>query len=155
MLVPIAAWAYGWPELIGLIAILAARQLPDIQALQIVPKAQLQMQMRFARGLARAGGQPVDQMVLTIGGAYAGFGAYSFVAPVPITALVVAAATWMLARPPIGWRLAPRRWRYGFGKEAQLLAAHNCSTPLSIRLTTLRWCGSHTRVFDRCLRVCV
>src|SRR6476661_4388099 len=44
VLAPVAAWVYDKPRLVGLIAV-SATALP-LQALQIVPKAQLQMEMR-------------------------------------------------------------------------------------------------------------
>ncbi len=115
-LAPVAAWAYDQPRLIGLIAVLATA-LP-IQALQIVPKAQLRMQMRF-RSVVLLGllGSALTA-ALTIAAALGGLGAYSFVVPVPITAAIVSAVTWRLAHPPIRRHLEFSRWKYLFGNSA-------------------------------------
>lgn len=112
---PLAAWAYGRQQLMGLILVLAVA-LP-IQALQIVPKAQLQMQMRF-RAIVMLGllGTTLTA-VLTIAFAYFGLEVYSFVIPVPIVAIVVSAATWHIAKPPIRLHAEFSRWKHLFGRS--------------------------------------
>jgi O-antigen/teichoic acid export membrane protein len=116
VLAPIAAWVYGNSELTGLIAVLAPA--PMLQALQIVPKAQLQMQMRF-RAIVLLGALTSGlTAVLTISAAALGMGAYSFVAPTPIVSAVVAAVAWRMARPPVQWRSELARWKYLFGDSA-------------------------------------
>jgi PST family polysaccharide transporter len=112
---PVAGWIYGRPQLIGMIAVVATA-LP-IQALQIVPKAQLQMQMRFRAIVLLGLLTSFLTATLTISGAYLGMGAYSFVVPIPIVAAIIAAATWRLARPPILCRWEFARWQYLFGKS--------------------------------------
>jgi PST family polysaccharide transporter len=125
-LAPIAAWIYDQPRLIGLIAV-SATALP-IQALQIVPKAQLQMEMRF-RGVVLLGLlSSVLTAALTIGFAALGFGPYSFVIPLPIVAASVSVATWQLARTPIRRRLEIPRWKYLFGNSALVGATDLLST---------------------------
>jgi len=109
---PLAAWAYGQPTLVSLITVLAVA-LP-IQSLQIVPKAQLQMQMRFRAIVLLGIAGSVLTAILTIAGASFGFGAYSFVVPIPITAAATSAATWWLVRPPVGMHWEVRRWRHLF-----------------------------------------
>ena len=116
VLAPVAAWAYGQSELIGLIAVLAIAS--PIQSLQIVPKAQLQLQMRFRAVVLLGVLQSVLTALLMIAAAYFGMGAYSFVVPVPITTAVVVAANWWLARPQIGLRPEFSRWKYLFGNSA-------------------------------------
>ncbi len=115
LLAPVAAWMYAQPRLIGLIAVLAIA-LP-IQALQVVPKAQLQMQMRFRAIVVVGLLGSVLTAALTILFAYCGMKAYSFVVPVPIASAVVSMATWRLARPPIRRRLEFSRWKYIFGNS--------------------------------------
>jgi PST family polysaccharide transporter len=116
VLAPVAAWAYGQPKLIGLIAVLAIAS--PIQSLQIVPKAQLQMQMRFRAIVLLGLLQSVLIAVLTVGAAYVGMGAYSFVVPVPIAAAIVGAVNWRLARPPVRLEAEFSRWKYLFGNSA-------------------------------------
>jgi PST family polysaccharide transporter len=110
---PIAAWVYEQPHLIGLIAVLALA-LP-LQALQIVPKARLRTQMRFKAVVMLGLVNSVLIAVLTVGFAYFGMGAYSFVVPVPIVAAIVSFANWRLARPTIRKRAEFSRWKYLFG----------------------------------------
>jgi PST family polysaccharide transporter len=114
-LAPIAAWAYGEPKLIGLIAVLAFA-LP-FQALQIVPKSLLRTQMRFGAVVMLALLNTLVAAVLTIGMAWLGMGAYSLVVPVPIAAAVTALATWQMARPTIRRRVEFTRWKYLFGNS--------------------------------------
>jgi PST family polysaccharide transporter len=115
-LAPVAGWAYDEPRVIGLISVLAVAA--PIQALHIVPKAMLQTQMRFRALVSLGLLQSLLMAVLTIVAAVLGFGAYSFAAPVPLASAVVAAASWRLARPQIGWRPESARWKYLFGNSA-------------------------------------
>jgi O-antigen/teichoic acid export membrane protein len=115
---PIVAWAYGRPQLIGLIGVLAIAA--PIQTLQIAPKAQLQMQMRFRAIMLLGLLTSALTAAFTISAAYLGMCAYSFVIPVPIVAAIIATANWWLARPPI--RLHPEfsRWKYLLGSSASV-----------------------------------
>jgi O-antigen/teichoic acid export membrane protein len=61
--------------------------------------------------------------VLSVFLAWRGFQAYSFILPLPIVALVRAAALWHFAVPHIGWRISMRRWRFLWGDNVILLAA--------------------------------
>ncbi len=116
---PLAAWAYHQPKLIGIIGVLALA-LP-IQALQFVPKAQLQIELRFKSVVLLGILNSALTALLTIVAAWLGFGAYSFVLPVPIVSAIVGGASWWIARPPV--RLAAKfaRWRYLFGSGATVL----------------------------------
>jgi O-antigen/teichoic acid export membrane protein len=113
---PAAAWAYGRPELVGLILVMALA--PPLQSLQIVPRAQLQIELRFKAVVMLGVATSVLTAVLTIAAAYLGLRAYSFVVPIPIVSLLVAVANWRLARPPIRFRLEFSRWKYLFGYGA-------------------------------------
>lgn len=115
---PFAAWVYGQPQLIGLIGVLAIAA--PIQTLQIVPKAQLQMQMRFRAVVLLGLFTSVLTAVFTISAAYFGMGAYSFVIPVPIVATIVGVVNWWLARPPVHLRLEFSRWKHLLGNSASL-----------------------------------
>jgi len=126
VLAPVAAWIYDQPRLIGLIAVSAAA-LP-LQALQIVPKAQLQMEMRFRAVVLLGLLSTVQTAVLTIGFAALGFGPYSFVIPLPIVAAIISVTTWRLARPPIGRHLEFSRWKYLFGNSVVVGATDLLST---------------------------
>lgn len=113
---PVAAWAYGEPRLIGLIAVLALA-LP-VQSLQIVPKAQLQVEMRFRALAGLILVNSVLTALFTILAAWAGLGAYSFVVPVPIVAALVAALAWWYTRPRVRLRTEFSRWKYLFRNSA-------------------------------------
>jgi PST family polysaccharide transporter len=113
---PLAAWWYREPGVIGLISVLAIAS--PIQALQIVPKAQLQSQMRFRAVVALGLLQTTLTATLTIAAAYFGMEAYSFVVPVPISTAVMVAANWWLVRPSIRLRPELRRWKYLIGNSA-------------------------------------
>jgi O-antigen/teichoic acid export membrane protein len=122
VLAPVAAWLYDQPKLVGLIAVVAT-SLP-IQSLQIVSKAQLQLQMRFKTIVLLALLGSVLTAILTIAAAYIGLGAYSFVLPIPLSAMVTAAVTWRLANPPVRWHLEFSRWKYLLGKSTTVGATH-------------------------------
>ncbi|MEX1017260.1 MAG: lipopolysaccharide biosynthesis protein [Phycisphaeraceae bacterium] len=121
-LAPVAAWAYGEPAVASLIAILAIR--PPLQALAIPPGAYLQITMRF-RAIALIG---ILHIVfgagLSVLLALWGFGAYSFVIPIPVSIGIQSLAFWLVARPRMRWRLAPRRWRYLLGDSLVLTGAN-------------------------------
>jgi PST family polysaccharide transporter len=117
-LAPVAARIYEKPPLTGLITVLALA-LP-FQSLQIVTRAQLQLQMRF-RAVAMLGMLNNGLLaVLTVAAAYFGMGAYSFVAPVPIVSAIVAWANWQITRPPVRFRAEFDRWRFLIGSSLTL-----------------------------------
>jgi PST family polysaccharide transporter len=115
LVAPVAAWAYGQPRLIGLISVLAIAA--PLQALQVVPRARLQMQMRFRAVVFLGIITSVATALLTVAAAFLGMGAYSFVIPVPIVAAIVAVVGWQLARPPVRMELERSRWTHLFGKS--------------------------------------
>ncbi len=109
-LAPLAAAIYGQPHLIGLMAILAASM--PMAALGSVPALIMRARLQFGTMALYGSLELVATALMTVGLAWAGFGAYSFVIPTPLTALVRAAVYWRLIadRP----RLHPqrRRWKY-------------------------------------------
>jgi O-antigen/teichoic acid export membrane protein len=101
--------------------LIASAPSPLPYALSVVPKAQLSHELRFR---ALAGVNTVDivmQNMLTVFFACLGFGAYSFVFPVPIGGFVLMIALWFWVRPPWSMRLKLNRWRYLIGDSFQAM----------------------------------
>jgi O-antigen/teichoic acid export membrane protein len=101
--------------------LIASALSPLPYALSVVPKAQLSHELRFR---ALAGANTVDvimQNVLTVFFAWLGFGAYSFVIPIPIGGFVLMIALWYWVRPPWSMRLYLNRWRYLIGDSFQAM----------------------------------
>lgn len=123
---PLAASAYGAPQVKGMVWILAT--WPPLNALANVPLAHLQASLRFRLVTLITFGASSFQWVLTIFFALLGFGAYSFVLPWPLVGIARLAALWIAARPPI--RLNPqwRRWRYLLTGSLLVLGADACGT---------------------------
>jgi PST family polysaccharide transporter len=120
-LAPAAAWIYDTPPLIGLLSVLAIAT--PLGVLSTVPLAALRHRMQF-RAIAMVGlGQIVLQMTLTIMFAAAGFGAYSFVLPMPLVYLVSGLWYWLIARPQIRAMRPLRYWNYFLADSAYLFSA--------------------------------
>ncbi|NNC92758.1 MAG: lipopolysaccharide biosynthesis protein [Acidimicrobiia bacterium] len=121
LVAPVAARFYDAPDVAGLIRVLAIGAL--LQAIAIVPMAHLAIELRFRAitflELVGAVGQAVLSVVL----ATAGFEAYSFVIPVPVTSGIIAIVAWWVARPPVSLRLHLNRWRPLLADSATLLGA--------------------------------
>jgi O-antigen/teichoic acid export membrane protein len=107
---PLAATLYNAPHLVGLLAVLALSM--PVGALASVPSMVLRARVQF-RILAVYGTlETVAQALLTVGFAWAGFGAYSFVMPAPILGVVKAVFLWRVAGPKRSLRPQFGRWRY-------------------------------------------
>lgn len=118
---PFAARMYQEPELKGLLLVLAVATF--LSNLENVPIAKLQMEMRF-RPLSLLGiFQGAAQTVLSVSFAMAGFGAYSFVLPIPIVGVVKLVVLWALARPPVRLRLQLDQWPSLLGASSLLIGA--------------------------------
>ena len=115
---PLAARAYEQPALVGLLVVMSLAM--PLQTLQIVPKALLQAQLRFGTGVLLAFLTSLSTAVLTVLCAYLGFGAYSFAIPLPISAALVAAITWRVARPPVKRTPHFKYWKYMIGDSLTL-----------------------------------
>ncbi len=115
---PLAAWIYGQHALIGLLCIAALASF--LQTLQIVPKAQLQSQLRFRTIVWLGVLNNVLTAALTVLCATLNLGAYSFVIPLPIVAAIVGACYWSVARPTIRWNPQIKRWKYLLGESLML-----------------------------------
>lgn len=115
---PIAAWAFKQPDIAGLLLITAI-SLP-IWAVQLVPEARVQSQMRFKLIAGIVGMQSTLTPALTVLLAFLGFGAYSFVIPRLIVGIVRSvilfrATSFRLTRDP-----QRRRWRFIIAQSAMI-----------------------------------
>ena len=110
---PLAAGMYKAPELVGLLAVLALAM--PLQALASVPAMIMRARLQFGVVAVYGSLEIVVQAVFTVGLAWAGFGAYSFVIPVPILAVVRAIVWWRLASVTTRLRPQRRRWKYVMG----------------------------------------
>lgn len=113
---PFAAAAYGAPNIIGLLAFIALAM--PIGALASAPGLLLRARMQFGFVAAYSTLEVVAQAALTVGFAWAGFGAYSFVLPGPLLAAIKAVVWWRVAGMRTGLRPQVRRWRYITGNTA-------------------------------------
>ena len=116
---PLAAAAYKAPDLVGLLAILALSM--PIGALSSVPGMIMRARMQFGVVALYGSLEITAQALLTIGFAWAGFGAYSFVMPAPILAAVRAVTWWRLANSKTSFRPQRKRWRYVVGNTTAAL----------------------------------
>ena len=108
-------------ELVPILYVLAIAM--PINAAAIVPMAKLQIDLRFRVVTAIALGQSTLTLVLSCFLAAHGYGAYSFVLPVPLGAAVTTALLWYLAAPPIRRSPQLRKWRFVAGESAKLIVA--------------------------------
>lgn len=117
---PVWAKLYGEPQLRGLVDVLAAGV--PLTALAVVPSAVLRASLRF-RLLATIGATEIlTVQTLTILFAWLGWGAYSFVIPVPIVAAARAGWLWTAARPKVALSPQRRRWRFLIGNGSAVFA---------------------------------
>ena len=117
---PIAAAVFRSPSLIGLILVIASAA--PLSPWFVIPTARLTIDMRFrAMALINVVYSAVV-MLLSIFLAWRGFGAYSFVIPLPIAGAVRAAWLWGLARPQIKLKPQLRRWRFLLDDSISMLA---------------------------------
>ncbi len=117
---PIAASVFHSRMLIGLILVSASAA--PLSAWFVVPTARLMIDMRF-RAIAMVNiATNILLTAMSVFLAWRGFGAYSFLIPIPISGAVRCIWLWMLARPRI--RLHPqfRRWRFLVGDSGFMIA---------------------------------
>lgn len=118
---PAAAALYHAPRLVGLLAILALSM--PIGALSSVPGMILRARMRFGFLAVYGSLEIVAQSLLTVGFAWCGYGAYSFVLPAPILGVVHAVVWWRVAAPGSSLRPQRGRWKYVVGNTVVTLAS--------------------------------
>jgi PST family polysaccharide transporter len=118
---PIASALYENRQLYWLLLILAPSSIPN--ALSVVPRAQLARQLRF-RALAIVNlASLVIRLTMTVVLAWLGYGAYSFVIPVPISSVLITGCLWCWTSPPWSSSAQLKKWRYLIGDSARILTA--------------------------------
>jgi O-antigen/teichoic acid export membrane protein len=122
---PFGAWLYGEPRIVGLLLVLAMG-LP-FSASSRVLTASLQAGMRFRAIAVTQSLLAVLNPTLSIAFALLGFGAYSFVLPIPMTEAARAVILWSLARPRMRWKPQPNLWRYFVPTSGLVLLANVCA----------------------------
>ena len=121
LIAPIAAMLLKQPQLVGVLAIMAIAN--PIGALGTVPSTLLRASMRFRTLSLVALGEVTASCCLMVALAYADFGPYSFVIPIPVVAAGRVAALWLLAeRTPILGR-SVRRWKRLFPAASATLGS--------------------------------
>ncbi|HWI27757.1 MAG TPA: oligosaccharide flippase family protein [Stellaceae bacterium] len=113
---PVSAQLYREERVSGLIMVLALAA--PISALSLVPLAILRASLKFRLLAGISLAELTALQGLSVLFAYLGFGAYSFVVPVPLTMAGRALATWLCAAPRIRFDPQLRRWRYLIGDGA-------------------------------------
>ncbi len=128
---PLAARAYHAPALLGLLLV-AALSMP-FSALTAVPGAVLRSALRFDFIAGYGAFEVIASAALTIGFAAAGLGAYSFVLPLPILALLRSIVWFRAARAsmPINFRVNARRWRFLIGNTTVTFATRLCQSAIN------------------------
>jgi O-antigen/teichoic acid export membrane protein len=118
---PIAAVLFKNWQLFWVLLILAPSSIPN--AFMAIPRAQMSRNLQF-RALAMVNLASLTlQMILTVVFAWIGWGAYSFVIPIPICNAATAAFLWWWVRPP--WSFSPqlKKWRFLIGDSTRILVA--------------------------------
>ncbi|MGC1304241.1 MAG: oligosaccharide flippase family protein [Caulobacteraceae bacterium] len=110
LLAPLFSRLYHAPGLVGLLGVLAISM--PIGTLSTVSTVLLRAQLRFKFLAAYNAVELIAQQAFTIVLAWRGCGAYSFVIPVPIMALARVVVFWIIAKPPLKFRLNKVQGRY-------------------------------------------
>jgi lipopolysaccharide exporter len=101
--------------------LIASIPSPLPYALCVVPRAQLSHELRF-RALSIVNLVDITlQNLFTLLFAALGFGAFSYILPVPIGGLILTVLLWKWVKSPWAPRLGFKRWRYLIGDSFQLL----------------------------------
>ena len=122
---PIIATVFHNDELKWLVPIVALA-LP-LNALAVVPGVIIRHSMRFRFLAIYTTVELVVMQMATIGLALAGFGAASFIIPVPLLAAAKAAAFWIVGRPPITVRVRRRPMRHLLRTGSAVAAQRFCA----------------------------
>lgn len=110
---PLAADLFNQPRLVGMVLLLALAS--PLHTTSVLPQAVLASQLRFGTSVLIGTSAAVGTSILSIVFAALGFGAYSFLLPVPLVALLQAVALWWVAHPPVRLAMQLRRWRFLVG----------------------------------------
>jgi PST family polysaccharide transporter len=117
---PVAAVVFHSRALIGLILVIAAAA--PLSPWFVIPTARLMIDMRFKAIALVNITYNLIAMVISIFLAWKGFGAYSFVVPLPIAGGIRAFWLWQLAKPRVGAKPQFRRWKFLAGDSGYMLA---------------------------------
>lgn len=120
VIAPLGAAAYGSPDIAPLIWILAL-SIP-LGALSTIPTVFIRASLDFRFLALYATVETLALQAATIGLAWAGFGPYSFVIPVPIMAALKLIVFWRRARPSGAARRRVGQSRYFVAKGAMVSA---------------------------------
>lgn len=123
---PLVVLVYQEPALYGMLAVMAVSSA--VSPLSIVPNAVLSRSLRFKEMALFELLQNLVKAVFSTGFALIGLGAYSFVLPFPIMALLNAAILWVWFRPEIRWKVRLKRWRYMIGDASRVLGTQFART---------------------------
>lgn len=118
---PVVAALFHNHALTGLILIIAAAA--PLSPWYVVANARLMIDMRFKAIALVNVAFTTTTMALSILLAWRGFGAYSFVIPLPIASLVRVSLLWSLARPRVRIRPQLRRWKYLIEDSGHMLVS--------------------------------
>jgi len=117
---PVAAIVFHSKALIGLILVIAAAA--PLSPWFVIPTARLTIDLRFKAIATVNISYNFIAMAISIVLAWRGFGAYSFVIPLPIAGAIRAIWLWRLAKPRITLNPQFRRWKFLVGDSGLLLA---------------------------------
>ena len=124
---PLLASAYHAPALTGLLLVIAVST--PLPALSAISGVRFRAELRFGFLAAWASGETLVAALLTIGFAWRGLGAYSFVLPPAILALARAVLWNLSRRSPVARptrRRSRRLWRSLVGTSSYTLGAKFC-----------------------------
>jgi O-antigen/teichoic acid export membrane protein len=118
---PLAGRFFHEPRISGLIVVLACQNILTCASLVPDVRANIDLRFRFLSviGMLNA----LGLTVLTVAFAALGFGAYSFVLPMPILAAGRMTALWVASPQPVGLTPQIHLWRDLFADNALLLGA--------------------------------
>ncbi len=116
---PLAAKVFAEPRVAGLLFVVAL--IGPLNGVAVVPHVQLQIELRFRLLAILTFCFEATEMLLRVVFAWQGLGAYSFILPLPIMALLRAITFWAVVRPPVRLRPQLNRWRYLVGDTGIML----------------------------------
>ena len=117
---PIAGLVFHNQALIGLILVSAVAA--PLSAWLVIPTARLMIDMRFKAIAAVNIGSNFLLTAMSVFLAWRGFGAYSFILPIPVTGAIRAFWLWRLAKPRINIKPQFRRWKFLVGDSGYMIA---------------------------------
>ncbi len=117
---PIAAIVFHSRALVGLILVSALGA--PLSAWFVIPSARLMIDMRF-KAIAVVGIVcNCTATLMSVFLAWRGFGAYSFILPIPVTGAIRCFWLWRLAKPRINLNPQFRRWKFLVGDSGFMIA---------------------------------